>query len=165
MNNANAKCRVPGGQRSNTWLRWSWPIFGNLALLVAMSLSAQSVNDAEGDAGDPSGYTIDSPASATGPIPNADPPVVTVRATDAKAGEAGRPGALTPHAILTRRRCCPTARCWSRGAMAASGGYLASAELYDPASGTWTATGSLAPHASLTRRRCCPTARCWSQEG
>ena len=42
--------------------------------------------------------------------------------------------------------------------------YLASAELYDPASGTWTATGSLATRTRIsTRRRCCPTARCSSQ--
>ena len=43
--------------------------------------------------------------------------------------------------MFTRRRCCPTARCSSQAVK----GYqlLASAELYDPASGTWTATGSL----------------------
>ena len=33
-------------------------------------------------------------------------------------------------------------RCWSRGA-SATRGYLSSAELYDPATGTWTATGAL----------------------
>ncbi len=44
------------------------------------------------------------------------------------------------------------------------GGNLTSAELYDPASGTWTATGSLATrHGMLTRRRCCLMARCSSQ--
>ena len=31
--------------------------------------------------------------------------------------------------------------------------YLSSAELYDPASGTWTATGSLATALTFTRRR------------
>ena len=62
------------------------------------------------------------------------------------AGQSGtwtRPAASTPHAIITRRRCCPTARCSSRAVYGTSSA-LASAELYDPASGTWTATGSLA---------------------
>ena len=40
---------------------------------------------------------------------------------------------------------------------------LSSAELYDPASGTWTATGSLNTAREVTRRHCCPTARCWWQ--
>ena len=40
---------------------------------------------------------------------------------------------------------------------------LTSAELYDPASGSWTATGSLNTARDITRRRCCPTARCWWQ--
>ena len=48
-----------------------------------------------------------------------------------------------PHAIITRRPCCPTARCSSQADLTAAAA-LASAELYDPASGTWTATGSLA---------------------
>ena len=79
-----------------------------------------------------------------------------------RAGPGRPPAASPPHAMVTRRRCCPTARCSSQ-AVADIGGFLASAELYDPASGTWTATGSLATGRAITRRRCCPTARCSSQ--
>ena len=51
--------------------------------------------------------------------------------------------ASPPHALITRRRCCPTARCWWRGEQWQRRRLLTSAELYDPASGTWSATGSL----------------------
>ena len=60
-----------------------------------------------------------------------------------RAGPGRPPAASPPHAIVTRRRCCPTARCSSQADLTAAA-HLASAELYDPASGTWTATGSLA---------------------
>ena len=50
--------------------------------------------------------------------------------------------ASTPHVISTRRRCCQTAWSLLQGDMTAAAA-SASAELYDPASGTWTATGSL----------------------
>ena len=36
-----------------------------------------------------------------------------------------------------------------------------SAELADPASGTWTATGGLNAARYYTRRPCCPTGWCW----
>ena len=38
--------------------------------------------------------------------------------------------ASPPHAYITRRRCCPTARCWWQGDLI-SAATLASAELYD----------------------------------
>ena len=58
-----------------------------------------------------------------------------------RAGRGRRPAASPTNATVTQRRCCPTARCSSQEEV--SGGALASAELYDPTSGTWTATGSL----------------------
>ena len=42
--------------------------------------------------------------------------------------------------MRTRRRCCQTARCWWQAATFA---VLASAELYNPVTVTWTLTGSL----------------------
>ena len=72
--------------------------------------------------------------------------VATLRArssTIQPAGPGRSPAASPPHAIITRRRCCPTARCSSQAERQLRL-LLASAELYDPASGTWTATGSLA---------------------
>ena len=62
------------------------------------------------------------------------------KCTIQRAGPGLPRAASTAHAINTRRRCCPTARFLSQEV---NGSPLASAELYDPASGTWTATGSL----------------------
>ena len=60
-----------------------------------------------------------------------------------RAGPGRRPAASPPHAIVHTATLLPN------GKVLVAGGYcnfsrLASAELYDPASGTWTATGSLA---------------------
>ena len=58
--------------------------------------------------------------------------------------ESGGPQAgSTPHVFITRRRCSKTAWSLWQGDMTAICNRSASAELYDPASRTWTATGSL----------------------
>ena len=72
------------------------------------------------------------------------------------------PAASTPHATDHTATLLPNGKVLVAGGNNGSG-ILASAELYDPASGTWTATGSLNTARDLTRRRCCPTARCWWQ--
>ena len=56
----------------------------------------------------------------------------------------GQPrAASTPLAVIIPRPCCPMAWCWWQGDLDSGYNLSASAELYDPASGTWTATGSL----------------------
>ena len=73
------------------------------------------------------------------------------------------PAASAPHAMFTRRRCCPTARCWSQEDIAAAALSPARNCTIRPAGpGLPPAASSL--HAIFTRRRCCPTARCSSQE-
>ena len=69
--------------------------------------------------------------------------LVRARNSTIRRAGPGRPRAASiPHALMgTRRRCCPTARCSSQEERTTAA--LASAELYDPASGTWSATGSL----------------------
>ena len=50
--------------------------------------------------------------------------------TTRPAGRGLPRAASTPHATRTRRRCCPTARCWWQGDLITAA-YLTSAELYD----------------------------------
>ena len=69
-------------------------------------------------------------------------PVVNSTIQQAEPGQ--RLVAFTTHALCTLQRCCRTARCWSPGVSIDTIDYLASAEVYDTASGTWTEVGSLA---------------------
>ncbi len=91
-------------------------------------------------------------------------PVAISRARNFTIRRAARGPPLAaspPHTMLTRLRCCLTARCSSQAVKAS--GYLTSAELYDPASGTWTATASLTTGRDWSHGNACyPTARCSS---
>ena len=69
--------------------------------------------------------------------------------------------ASPPHANITRRRCCPTARCWWQGDMTAA--LLAARNCTTRPAGAGVPRLPSPPHAMDTRRRCCPTARCWWQ--
>ena len=63
----------------------------------------------------------------------------------------------------TVQRCCSDGRVLVAGGEVATPGWtdaLRSAELYDPASGTWSATASMLATRADTRPRCCPMARC-----
>ena len=65
-----------------------------------------------------------------------------------RAGRGRRPAAWAPHATITRRRCCPQARCWWREDTNGSW-FLSSAELYDPATrDVEQRPAALAPHAT-----------------
>ena len=76
-------------------------------------------------------------------------------------GSGVRQAASTLDAPLTRRRCCPTARCWwQRDLMAA---LLAARNCTTRPAGAGVPRAASTPHATITRRRCCPTARCWWQ--
>ncbi len=82
-----------------------------------------------------------------------------------RAGPGLPPATSTPHALIHTATLLPN------GMVLVAGGHdgptftpsdlLSSAELYDPASGSWTVTGSLnTQHAIITRRPSCLTA--WS---
>ena len=71
--------------------------------------------------------------------------------------------ASPPHATITRRRCCPTARCWWQGDWVPAASYLPARNCTTRPAGPGLPRAASTPHAIFTRRRCCPTARCWWQ--
>src|SRR5207244_657875 len=72
------------------------------------------------------------------------------------------PAASPPHALITRRRCYPTARCSLQGEII----LLSRARNCTiRRAGPGRPPAALPSDAFLTRRRCCPLARCSSQEG
>ena len=79
-----------------------------------------------------------------------------------RAEPGRRPAVSPPLDIFTRRRYCPTARCSSQVATVLTL-YLASAELYDPATWTWTLLRQPRHPATDIRRRRYPTAKSLSQ--
>ena len=81
-----------------------------------------------------------------------------------RSGERNLDDHRQPHhpRYLHTATLLPNGKVLVAGGIDISGSASASAELYDPASGTWTATGSLATDAITTWRPCCPTARCSS---
>ena len=82
--------------------------------------------------------------------------------TTPRPGSGPRPGRSAP------ARESHTATLLPSGQVLVAGGsdrqqFSASAELYDPATGTWTAHRRRSARAAhCTPRRCCPRARCWS---
>ena len=83
--------------------------------------------------------------------------------TTRRAGPGLPRAASTPHAFVTRRRCCPTARCWWQGDMAAVVRFSRARNCTTRPAGPGRPPAASTPHAEFTRRRCCPTARCWWQ--
>ena len=93
-------------------------------------------------------------------------PAVLLAARNCTTRPAGRGlprAASTPHVFTTRRRCCPTARCWWQGELITAATLLAARNCTTRPAGRGVPLAASTPHALLTRRRCCLTARCWWQ--
>src|SRR5205814_1612882 len=91
----------------------------------------------------------------------------TPNCTIRRAGLGRQPAASAPHAVITQRRCCPTAKCSSQEDLT---------EIWTPAlisrarnstirrAGLGRPLAASSPRAVLTRQRCCLTAECSSQQ-
>ena len=83
-----------------------------------------------------------------------------------RSGERDLDGDRQPrhrHAMITRRRCCPTARCSSQADMTCNFSISRARNSTIRRAGLGRRPAASPPHALVTRRRCCPTARCSSQ--
>src|SRR5207245_2649570 len=76
----------------------------------------------------------------------------------------GRPRAVsTPHALITRRPCCPTARSSLQVVITTACSRARNCTIQRAGLGRPRAAST--PRAVITRRPCCPTGWCWLQLG
>ena len=80
-----------------------------------------------------------------------------------RAGPGLPQAASTPHAMCTRRPCCPTAWCWLQGDVVAVSVLPRARNCTTRRAGPGRPQAASTPRALITQRPCCPTAWCWLQ--